>query len=219
MKRIITLAAFAAGSAAAAGAAEAQVAVGAGIGTTGASVEAQATVAPGLSLRGGYNYFEYEADDTYDDIAYEGDLDLSTVGAFLDWHPFGNGFFLSGGAFIGEKGLSLVATPTSNVEIGSQTFTPAQVGTLHMAADLEETAPFVGLGWDSTFGTSGIGFRLLAGAMFTGSPQVDLTSTGGSLSNDANFQTQLAAEEQALQDEIDDYEIYPVAQAGLTFRF
>jgi len=219
MKRIITLAALAAGSAAAAGAAQAQVAIGGGIGTTGASVEAQVKVAPGLNLRGGYNYFEYEADDTYDDIAYEGDLDLSTIGAFLDWHPFGNSFFLSGGAFIGEKGLALTATPTSNVEIGSQTFTPAQVGTLNMAADLEETAPFIGLGWDTTFENPGIGFRFLAGAMFTGSPQVNLTSTGGSLSNDSNFQTQLAAEEQALQDEIDDYEVYPVVQAGLTFAF
>jgi len=219
MKRITTLAALAAGSAAVAGAAQAQVAIGGGIGTTGASVEAQVKVAPGLSLRGGYNYFEYEADDTYDDIAYQGDLDLTTVGAFLDWHPFGNSFFLSGGAFIGEKGLALSATPTANVEIGSQTFTPAQVGTLNMAADLEETAPFVGLGWDTTFENPGIGFRFLAGAMFTGSPQVDLTSTGGSLSSDANFQTQLAAEEQALQNDIDDYEIYPVVQAGLTFSF
>lgn len=88
-----------------------------------------------------------------------------------------------------------------------------------MAADLEETAPFIGLGWDTTFENPGIGFRFLAGAMFTGSPQVNLTSTGGSLSNDSNFQTQLAAEEQALQDEIDDYEVYPVVQAGLTFAF
>jgi hypothetical protein len=55
--------------------------------------------------------------------------------------------------------------------------------------------------------------------MFTGSPQVDLTATGGTLSNDPNFQTQLAQEEQNLQDEISDYEVYPVVQAGLTFSF
>lgn len=219
MNRTITLAALAAGSAAIAGAAQAQVAVGGHIGTTGATVEAQVKVAPGISVRGGYNYLQYGADDTYDDIAYDGDLDLSTLGAFVDLHPFGNSFFITGGAYFGEKRLDLMATPTSNVEIGNQTFTPAQVGTLNMAADLEDTAPFIGLGWDTTFENPGLGFRFLAGAMFTGSPQVNLTATGGTLSNDPNFQAQLATEEQNLQDDIDDYEIYPVVQLGLTYSF
>jgi hypothetical protein len=220
MRRTITLAALIAAGAGLAGAAQAQqVAVGGSIGTTGASVEAQVKVLPGLHLRGGYNYFQYEADDTYDDIAYEGDLDLNTLGAFVDFHPFGNSFMITGGAYFGEKTLDLAATPTQNVQIGSQTFTPAQVGTLSMQADLEDTAPFIGLGWDNTFENPGIGFKFIAGAMFTGSPQVDLTASGGTLSNDANFQTQLAQEEQNLQDEVNDYEVYPVVQAGLTFSF
>jgi hypothetical protein len=219
MKRTMTLAALVAASAGIAGAAQAQVAVGGSIGTTGASVEAQVKVLPGLHLRGGYNYFQYEADDTYDDIAYEGDLDLNTLGAFVDFHPFGNSFMITGGAYFGEKSLNLAGTPTGNVEVGNQTFTPAQVGTLSMQADLEDTAPFIGLGWDNTFENPGIGFKFIAGAMFTGSPQVDLTATGGTLSNDPNFQTQLAQEEQNLQDEISDYEVYPVVQAGLTFSF
>ena len=219
MRRTMTLAALMAAGTAAAGAAQAQVAIGGSIGTTGATVEAQVKVLPGLQLRGGYNYFQYEADDTYDDIAYEGDLDLNTLGAFLDFHPFGNSFMITGGAYFGEKSLNLTGTPTSNVEVGSQTFTPQQVGTLRMQADLEDTAPFIGLGWDNTFENTGIGFKFIAGAMFTGSPQVNLTASGGTLSNDPNFQTQLAQEEQNLQDDVDDYEVYPVVQAGLTFSF
>lgn len=219
MRRTMTLAALMAAGTAAAGAAQAQVAIGGSIGTTGATVEAQVKVLPGLQLRGGYNYFQYEADDTYDDIAYQGDLDLNTLGAFLDFHPFGNSFMITGGAYFGEKSLNLTGTPTSNVEVGSQTFTPQQVGTLRMQADLEDTAPFIGLGWDNTFENPGIGFKFIAGAMFTGSPQVNLTASGGTLSNDPNFQTQLAQEEQNLQDDVDDYEVYPVVQAGLTFSF
>jgi hypothetical protein len=219
MKRSITLAALAIAGAATAGAAQAQIAVSGSIGTAGASAEAQLKVAPGINIRGGYNYLQYGADDTYDGVAYEGDLDLTTLGAFVDVHPFGNSFFITGGAYFGEKTLGLFATPTQNVEIGCQTFTPAQVGTLSLAADLEDTAPFIGLGWDTTFENPGIGFKFLAGAMFTGTPQVNLTATGGTLSNDANFQTQLAQEEQNLQDEISDYEIYPVVQVGVTLGF
>lgn len=219
MKRTVRLATLLASGAAAAGTAQAQVALGGSIGTTGVAVEAQFKVAPGLHVRGGYNYFQYEADDTYDGIAYEGDLDLNTLGAFVDLHPFGNGFLLTGGAYFGEKTLDLLATPTGTVQIGNQSFTPAQVGTLNMAADLEDTAPFVGIGWDTTFENRGIAFKFIAGAMFTGSPQVNLTASGGTLSNDPNFQTQLAQEEQNLQNDIDAYEIYPVVQAGLTLSF
>lgn len=219
MRRTITLAACAIAGAAAAGAAQAQIAIGGGIGTTGATIEAQMKIIPGVVLRGGYNYLQYEADDTFDDIAYQGDLDLNTLGAFVDLHPFGNAFFITGGAYFGKKELDLNAAPTANVQIGSQTFTPAQVGTLNMTGDLKDTAPFVGLGWDTTFENTGLGFKFVAGAMFTGSPQVNLVSTGGSLSNDTNLQAQLALEEQNLQDDIDDYKVYPVAQLGLTYSF
>jgi len=219
MNRAIKLAALMAAGVTGAGAAHAQVAIGGSIGTTGAAVEAQIQVLPGLQLRGGYNYFQYEADDTFDGVDYTGDLDLNTIGAFVDFHPFGNSFLITGGAYFGEKTLDMLATPATNVQIGSQTFTPAQVGTLGMAADLEDVAPFVGIGWDSTFENPGIAFKFIAGAMFTGSPQVNLTAAGGTLAADPNFQAQLAQEEQNLQDEISKYEVYPVVQAGLTFSF
>lgn len=219
MKRTMMLAALAAGAGFGAQAAQAQVAVGGTIGTTGVSVEAQMKLTPTVQIRGGYNYFQYGVDDTYDDIAYNGDLDLTTWGAFVDLHPFSNAFLVTAGAYFGDKKLGLTATPTSNVEIGNQTYTPAQVGRLNMDADLEDAAPFVGIGWDTTFENSGMGFKLIAGAMFAGSPKVNLTSTGGSLSNDTNFQAQLAIEERNLQDDIDDFKVYPVVQAGLTFSF
>lgn len=217
MKRTIALVALSVGTA---GAAHAQIAVGGSLGTTGGALEAQMQIAPAIQLRGGYNYFQYGADDTYDDIAYDGDLDLTTWGAFVDFRPFTNSFIVTAGAYFGEKSLDLKATPTASVQIGNQTFTPAQVGTLNMAADLADAAPFVGLGWDTTFqGGTGLGFKFIAGAMFTGSPDVNLTSTGGSLSNDSNFQNQLAIEEQNLQDDIDDYKVYPVVQLGVTYAF
>ena len=222
MKRAMTLAALAVGAGWGAQAAQAQqIAVGGSIGTTGGTIEAQTQITPTIQLRGSYNYFEYGVDDTYDGIAYDGDLDLTTWGAFVDFRPFSNSFIVSAGAYFGDKGVKLNAMPTTNVEIGNQTFTPAQVGKLNADAALKDTAPFVGIGWDTTFqnSTPGLGFKFIVGAMFTGSPDVSMTSTGGTLSNDANFQTQLRIEEQKLQDDIDDYEIYPVVQAGVTWSF
>ena len=219
MKRMITLAALAIGAGAGTGAAHAQIAVGLGIGTTGGVAEAQMEVTPNIQIRGGYNYFQYDLDDAYDDIEYSGDLDFSTLAAFVDLRPFGNSFIITGGAYFGEKTISLSALPGQTYEIGGQTYTSAQVGTLTGSVDLEDTAPFVGLGWDTTFQGGPIGFKFIAGAMFTGTPTANLSSTGGTLSNDATFQQQLADEEQNLQDDINDFEVYPVVQAGLTLSF
>jgi hypothetical protein len=224
MKTSFALALAAVGGAAGIGAgeAQAQLAVSGGIGTTGGKVELQYQVIPHLVIRGGYNYFEYEADDAYEDIAYSGDLDLTTFGAFVDFHPLGGAFMITAGVYQGDKGLDLVADPANTYQIGGQTFTSAQVGELRLKADLESSAPFIGLGWDTTYTGSGpFGFKFIAGAMFTGSPQVDLISTGGTRTQqqDAAFQQALLDEEADLQDEVDDYEIYPVVEVGLTFRF
>jgi hypothetical protein len=189
MKRLLVVAALASG--AGTGAAHAQLAAGAGIGTGGLSAEAQYKVAPWLQLRGGYNYFELDAEDEeYDGVNYNGTIDLTSFGGFADFHPFSNSFVLSVGAigFQGDNFLDLAATPTQNVEIGDQSFTPAQVGTLALTTSFEESvAPYAGIGWDTTMqgDNKGIGVKLLLGAVFTGSPQIDMVSTGGSLSGNA----------------------------------
>lgn len=222
MKRILLLTALAIG--AGTGAANAQLAIGASIGTGGVSGEAQFKVAPWLQLRGGYNYFQYGADETIDDIAYDGDLDLTSFGAFADLHPFSNSFVISGGALFyqGDSFLDATATPTQPVEIGDVTYTPAQVGTLGLKAAFEkDIAPYIAIGWDTTNQSEkgGFGVKLLLGAVFTGSPQIGLTSTGGTLSGNATFQQELRDEEAKALEDLDDYKILPNVQLGLTFGF
>ncbi len=104
--------------------------IGGGVGTPGLSVEIKTSMADRFVLRGSYNYLDYEHDETFDDIAYNGDLNMSNFGGFVDAYPFGGGFNVSGGAFIGEKSIDIIAMPASNVEIGDVTYTPQEVGTL-----------------------------------------------------------------------------------------
>ncbi len=221
MKRSVTLALATFGlGVGAAQAEDAGLAVSGSIGTTGGTIEGQAQITPWLQLRGGFNYFEYTVDEVFDDVDYEGDLDLSTFGVFADLRPFSNSFIVTGGAYIGDKTLNMLAVPTTPVEIGGQTFTPAQVGSLQLDAEMEETAPFVGIGFDTTFqGSGNFGFRGVLGAMFTGTPTIDLQSVGGALSNDPAFLAEVENEEANLRSDIDDFEVYPVVQLGVSYRF
>ncbi len=200
--------------------AAAQFAIGAGGGTTGGTLEAQVRITDFIGLRANGNYLKFDLDETYDDIDYTADLDLNSIGAFVDLRPFSNSFLITGGAYLGDKKIDGNAMPNGPVEIGNQTFTPDQIGTLNLAATADDVAPFLGLGFDSTFqGEGHWGFKLIAGAMFSGTPEVSLTSTGGTLSDDPNFQAELENERQNLQDDVDDFEVYPVLQLGLTYRF
>ena len=59
----------------------------------------------------------------------------------------------------------------------------------------------------------------MAGAALFGSGDVTLESVGGTFSNDPVLQAQLAQEVQEIEDEIEDYELWPVVQVGLSYRF
>lgn len=195
-------------------------AVGAQVGTPGVGVQAQFALSPVVVLRGSYDVLQWDRDQSYKGIDYDAKIDFKSPGAFVDVHPFRNGFLISGGAYFGDRKVDLDATPTSNVNIGGATFTPAQVGNLTGRIDLESTAPFVGFGYDNTFTRGGrIGFRMLAGAAFGDEPQVELDSRGGTLSNDPTFRARLDEEEQEIQAQADNYKVLPVIQAGLNFRF
>lgn len=215
------LVSFAIACAVAASPATAQtLAVGVNAGTPGIGVQASAKVNDLVVVRGAVDGLNISRDEDYSDIAYDGKAKLLTGGLFADLHPGGGAFFVSGGAYVGKRKINLRAQPTAAVDIGGQTYTPAQVGRLDGEAKLSNFQPFLGLGFDNTFvGERGWGFRALAGVAFSKRPDVELTASGGTLSSDPTFQSRLRVEEAEARDDAKDFKYFPVVQIGLTRRF
>ena len=200
--------------------ADGEFAITGGIGTIGGAIEGQVELNDLIQLRAGANYLAFDENIDVDDITYDGELDFSGFGAFVDVHPLGNSFFLTGGAYAGGKDIDLVASSTVPVEIGGVVFTPAEYGRLEGDVSFDDFAPFVGLGFDTTFeGNGNWGFNIVAGAAMFGSGDVTLDAVGGTLSNDPILQAELAREIQDIENEIEDYELWPVVQLGLSYRF
>lgn len=194
--------------------------IGVNLGTPGVGVQASAKLSDMVVLRGAIDGISISRDEDYSDIDYDGKAKLFTGGLFADLHPGGSAFFLSGGAYVGKRKINLRAQPTAPVEIGGQTFAPAQVGRIDGEAKLSNVQPFLGLGFDNTFvGERGWGFRALAGVAFSKRPDVDLVASGGTLANDANFQARLATEEAEARDDAKNFRYFPILQVGLTRRF
>ncbi|WOI52136.1 hypothetical protein [Parvularcula sp. LCG005] len=197
------------------------IAVDGSLGTTGIGAHVQWKPINRVVLRGGYSYLNFTRDDQeYDGVEYDAEMDFQMPSGFVDLHPFENGFTLTGGVYLGEKMADLTANPDENVTVGDLTFTPEQIGILNARADFEDTAPYLGVGWDNAlYGDGGISLFARLGVMFTGSPEVSMTASGGTLSNEAIVQEALADEEAELKDDIEDYDLYPVINVGVSFSF
>lgn len=196
--------------------------IGIGItgGTTGVSAEVKVAPSQRIMLRGGYNFAEFSGDIDSDGINYDGDFTLSNFGAFADFAPFGNSFVVSGGAYIGDKEAELTATPSTNVNIGGMSFTPAEVGSLFGTVQFKEVAPYAGIGFDSFARTSGNwSFNAHAGVMFVGSADVELTSANGLLSSDPTLLNEIREEVLAIEQDAEDYKYFPVLTVGVTRKF
>ena len=167
-----------------------------------------------LRFSASFNSIDFETIN----IAYSGRADWATVGVFADLHPFGNGWFISGGVFQGDRNASFAGAPTSDVIIDGFTFTPADVGTVMGEAKLTSTSPFAGAGWDEAqLDRSGLTFRFLAGAAF-GAPKVTLWDVGP-YSDTAPMQTWIAQEQADAQNKAEPWKAYPVVQLGIGYRF
>lgn len=194
-------------------AAAADVGLSAHGGTLGAGLDLAYGFNPYLTGRVGFNSLTLDEDFTEGDIEYSTDLELESVHALADWHVFGGGFRLTGGAILNNNAFDGSAAINAGDEIGDAT---ASGGRLALDVEYDEVAPYLGIGWGNRArGWSSVSFSIDAGLMFQGAPDVDVTETAST----GVQQSDLNQEEREVEDELEDFEIYPVLSAAVVFRF
>jgi len=197
------------------------VSVGVRASTAGLGAEAEASLTDSLGVRVGINYLTYSYTGTESNVEYDFDLDLLSAPILVDWHPFKGAFRLSGGVYINGNEINAQGKPVGlgTFSINGVTYTAGQIGTLKGKIDFNPVAPYLGFGWDTSFGKErGFGFILDIGAFYQGRPEADL-SVSGPIASNAAFIVDLAKEEADLQNALDAFKIYPVLSIGINYRF
>lgn len=190
-----------------------------GFGTLGSETQAMVRVSPSLDLRGSFSYLALDRTADVDSVAYQGAFSSTALGAFVDWRPFNEWLTFSLGAYVGDRGATLRATPATATQIGAVTYTPAEIGALNGGIDLGDVSPYLGMSADMKYAEgSKWGLRFTAGVIFN-EVTTRLAATGGLLENDPAFQAQVAAERARLQEEAEALKIYPVASLHMTYRY
>lgn len=196
------------------------VAAGVRVSSQGFGLELVGSLTERLNVRAGANYFTLSKSLTKSGNEFDFDLKLKSFNALLDWHVFGGSFRISGGGVIDKNFLDGVASDANTYDIGDMVFTIDEVGTLRGEIDYRDLSPYVGVGWGNPLAKdSGWTFMVDLGVVFIGAANVDLTSTGGTLSNDANFLAEVVKEEADVRDDLDDFKLYPVVFLGFSYKF
>lgn len=191
--------------------------IGVKAGTLGLGVEAAWRPVPYLDIRGGGNFFSLDEDSSEAGIDYDGELDLRTFYATANLRVPLSPFRVTAGIFSNGNEITLTSRDTGMITVGSTTYPGAAVGQLQVKGDFDSIAPYFGIGFDfRIFNT--LGLIIDAGVLRQGSINIGITSTGA-LASDPAFQAELEAERMELQNEVDDYDIYPVVSIGLSFNF
>lgn len=189
-------------------------ALGVKAGTLGAGIEATYGLSERFNLRFGINSYTYDYDETASGICYDAELDLGSGALLIDWHPFAGVFRISAGYMRNDNVLRLTATPTEPQEIGGVPYNPGDIGTLHGEMTFEENVPYFGIGWGNAARGKGLGMSFEIGAMFQDSPQVALTAENSNIS-----QADLDQEAREIEEDLEEFEIYPVISFGLSYHF
>ncbi len=191
--------------------------VGFKAGTLGLGVEGRYKPLPNIDVRVGANVYDYEDTDTRAGVNYDSTLNLETFYATANLSFPLSPLRLTAGLFSNGNEVNLTSVDSATFDIGGNTYTAADVGTLSSTTSFGSTSPYVGIGYDfEIFGK--VGLNLDLGLLWQGEPEVSLLADG-LLANDPGFQSAHEAERQQLEDDISDYKAWPVISLGFVYNF
>ena len=201
----------------------ADTSLGLRVGTLGGGIELAHAFTDTLGFRVSANGLNFNSNQTYDSINYDGKLKLESGQLLLDWFPFSSNFRLSAGAMYNGNKLTLDGKPSAGgtFTINGTSYSSSEIGALNGKVDFRKTAPYVSLGYGRPVG-KGLSFAADVGVLFQGSPRSTLSATCGSAasaSTCAQIQSNVAVQQNQLEDDMHVFRYYPVLSIGLAYVF
>jgi len=197
--------------------------IGVKAGTLGLGVELSTSLLQNTRLRGGFNYLTYSFDSTISDINYEFEPEFNSFSLAFDWHPFGNSFFLSGGAYFNNNTITVEGSVDDGLIPGqiSRYLPLTNLVTISGDVEFQPVAPYAGIGWRSNNSEQGWGVALDLGVLFQGSPDVTNLQVNAPVNVNTNAEVQkfLKEQEEEIEDDLSAFQFYPVVSLMLTYNF
>lgn len=191
-----------------------QVGLAAGIGTTGLGGEVAFGLGERVVLRVGAGLSTLDVSTTFDSVPMDIDLPREWYHGGLDFY-LNSAFRVGAGVIVRPDDVGLVDRFGERaVEIGGETLTPAQIGTLTGVIDSQKRAPYLLIGFGKHV-ASGVGLSLDVGAAYFGSATTTLQASGGTYPQ-ADLNALLLAESGDFDADMKTYmEVWPILRLAL----
>jgi hypothetical protein len=209
----------------------ARVGVGIHLSTLGPGAEVGVKLTPRINVRGAANYFSYNDSFTSSGITYGGNLKFESGEAYVDYflwrsvHVSPGVIFANGTLFGGSIGVP--GGQTFKLSENDYTSSAANPLTGTGALNFNKVSPSIlfGIGSIVPRGDHHFSMKFEVGGAFRGSPAVGLNFTGSvcnvtcqTVGSDAQFQTDLAAQERKYNNDISFLKFYPIISLGFGFK-
>lgn len=190
------------------------------VGNTGFGVDVSKPVTKTVKARVGFTYLpSWELKENRAGLDYDVDMKFFNFSALVDWHPFDSQFRISSGILYSRSEYKFDPELKSSFNIGGHTYSIDQVGTINSNIDFRDFSPYIGIGWDTTFGQrKNFGFTFDIGLIYQGDPDVRFSSNGLA-ADDPTFQADLLTESRELERDLDDYKLYPIINIGISYIY
>lgn len=208
--------------------------VGAKVGVNGVGVDLTLGLTEKLNLRFGVSAIDIEGEEdsiTVGDDGAEADLDseidfdYGASSVFVDWHVFGGGFRVSAGMFKNNGAADGSAVLQGAITIDGEALDPGDIdGNIGAEVSLGDSyQPYLGIGWGrGAGGEGGFSFMVDIGvAMLDTSVDYDasVNSAGPNGLDQSELDSRLRSLEKDAEDELDDYDLWPVLALGVNYAF
>lgn len=209
--------------------------IGVKMSSLGAGIEAASAVTRRSNVRLGFNAFDYSRDFTKDGIAYNGDLSLRSLELLYDQYLIGP-LHVSPGLLLynGNRGTASASVPGGQpFTLGGTTFYSSRTSPVTGTGvlNLGTTAPMVLIGIGNLLPRSSRHFAVNfeAGVIFEGAPKSKLSLTGSTcdgtftvclpVASNPVVQSQIQAEQNKINSDVDFLRYYPVVSIGIGYKF
>lgn len=189
--------------------------------TLGLGVEAAFPMTQSVDARIGLNTYKYSFNKATTSAGnttnFSGDLNLQSLQALADWHPWEGSFRVSGGLAYNNNKFTMVGQPSGGIiNIGGNPYS-ATGASVNATVDFNKVAPYLGIGWGRTPKNTGLSFTSDIGIMFQGTPNSNITTTG--IPATAALTTDTAKANADLKDALKNFNIYPVLSIGIGYTW
>ncbi|ACT58176.1 hypothetical protein [Hirschia baltica] len=135
-------------------------------------------------------------------------------------HPFENKIIFSSSLYIGEKAIGGAKNITAPIRINGHLVSDNQFDIQDLQGRIGDSAAYTGIGINTSDSTrKSWGFNIMVGAMFSQNPEFTIATSERLYSDSLINLENLGSDQLALTEELSQFKITPVFNAGISYRF